>query len=144
MSTIKAVMDRKGGTVLTIGGNASVREAIGIMSEANVGALVIQDGDQPCGIFTERDYLRKIALLGRSSSSTALREVMSSPLITVNASDSTNAAMETMTRCRCRHLIVVEGARMVGIVSLGDLVKHLLEEKEAEVEQLSHYIAGSY
>jgi len=144
MSTIKAVMDRKGGTVLTISGSASVREAIGIMSEANVGALVIQDGDQPCGIFTERDYLRKIVLQGRSSNSTALREVMSSPLITVNASDSTNTAMETMTTCRCRHLIVTEGDRMVGIVSLGDLVKHLLEEKEAEVEQLSHYIAGSY
>ena len=144
MSTIKAVLDQKGRTVLTIGSDASVRDAIAMMSEANVGSLVIQDGDQPCGIFTERDYMRKIALQGRSSSNTGLREVMSSPLITVTTAESTDSAMETMTACRCRHLIVTEGDRMVGIISLGDLVKFMLEEKAAEVEQLSHYISGSY
>ncbi len=144
MSTIREILDRKGGSVLTIKSNASVLEAIGIMSQANVGALVIQDGDDPCGIFTERDYLRKIALKGRSSSNTPLRDVMSAPLITVATSDSPEAAMEIMTTCRCRHLIVTERERMVGIVSLGDLVKHMLQEKEAEVEQLAHYIAGSY
>jgi IMP dehydrogenase len=144
MSTIREILDLKGGTVLTIKSSASVLEAIGIMSQANVGALVIQDDDQPCGIFTERDYLRKIALKGRSSSNTLLREVMSAPLITVLTADSSEAAMEIMTTCRCRHLIVTESDRMVGIVSLGDLVKHMLQEKEAEVEQLAHYIAGSY
>lgn len=144
MSTIREILDRKGGTVLTIRSNASVLEAIGIMSQANVGALVIQDGEQPSGIFTERDYLRKIALKGRSSSNTPLREVMSSPLITVTTADSPDAAMEIMTTCRCRHLIVTEGDRMAGIISLGDLVKHMLQEKEAEVEQLAQYIAGSY
>jgi IMP dehydrogenase len=144
MSTIREILDLKGGTVLTIKSSASVLEAIGIMSQANVGALVIQDDDQPCGIFTERDYLRKIALKGRSSSNTLLREVMSAPLITVSTADSSEAAMEIMTTCRCRHLIVTESDRMVGIVSLGDLVKHMLQEKEAEVEQLAHYIAGSY
>ena len=144
MSTIREILDLKGGTVLTIKSSASVLEAIGIMSQANVGALVIQDDDQPCGIFTERDYLRKIALKGRSSSNTLLREVMSAPLITVSTADSSEAAMEIMTTCRCRHLIVTESDRMVGIVSLGDVVKHMLQEKEAEVEQLAHYIAGSY
>jgi CBS domain-containing protein len=144
MSTIRQILDRKGRAVLTIRSGASVLEAIGIMSQANVGALVIQDGDQPDGIFTERDYLRKIALKGRSSSDTPLRDVMSSPLITVTTSESSDVAMETMTECRCRHLIVTEGGKMVGIVSLGDLVKYMLEEKQVEVEQLARYVAGSY
>jgi CBS domain-containing protein len=126
MSTIRQILDRKGKTVLTIHSGASVLEAIGIMSQANVGALVIQDGDQPEGIFTERDYLRKIALKGRSSSDTPLRDVMSSPLITVATSESSDVAMETMTECRCRHRRT-EGEKWSGSFS-GDLVKHLLEK----------------
>jgi len=144
MSTIRDVLQRKGGTVLTTHRRASVLEAIGTMSQANIGALVIEDNERPVGIFTERDYLRKIALEGRSSRETPVEEVMSSPLITVELTETTRRAMETMTECRCRHLVVLEGDRMVGIVSLGDLVKHMLVEKEAEVEQLSSYIAGSY
>lgn len=144
MSTIKDVLDRKGGSVLTVTSQTSVLDAIGTMSKANVGAIVIQDGEQPSGIFTERDYLRKIALEGRASAETAVRDVMSSPLITAPTSESTRAAMQTMTECRCRHLVIVDDDEMVGIVSLGDLVKHLLSEAEAEVEQLSSYISGSY
>ena len=144
MSTIREILDKKGNTVLTVTGQVSVLDAIGKMSEANIGAIVIQDGDQPVGIFTERDYLRKIALKGRSSEETLVSEVMSSPLITVDSSEATRNAMETMTERRCRHLVVTEGEKMVGIVSLGDLVKHMLHEKEAEVEQLSSYIKGSY
>lgn len=144
MSTIREVLDRKGGAVLTIGSKASVLEAIGIMSDANIGAIVVEIDDIPTGIFTERDYLRKIALKGKSSHSTQLHEVMSSPLITVDPGDTIESAMETMTTCRCRHLIVSDGDEMHGIISLGDCVKHLLQEKEAEVQQLSHYIAGSY
>lgn len=144
MPTIREVLANKGNKVLTVSGQASVLEAIGIMSEANVGAIVIQDGDRPGGIFTERDYLRKIALKGLSSKDTTVSEVMSSPLITVELSDATRDAMETMTERRCRHLIVTDGGKMVGIVSLGDLVKRMLQEKEAEVEQLSSYISGNY
>jgi len=144
MSTIRDVLQRKGGTVLTANRRVSVLEAIGMMSQANIGALVIEDNDQPVGIFTERDYLRKIALEGRSSRDTPVEDVMSSPLITVGPAEATQRAMETMTECRCRHLLVLEGDRMAGIVSLGDLVKHMLLEKEAEVEQLSSYISGSY
>lgn len=144
MSTIRDVLQRKGGTVLKTHRRASVLEAIGMMSQANIGALVIEESDRPVGIFTERDYLRKIALEGRSSRETVVEDVMSSPLITVELTESTRQAMETMTDCRCRHLVVLDGDRMVGIVSLGDLVKHMLVEKEAEVEQLSSYISGSY
>jgi CBS domain-containing protein len=141
---ISEILDRKGGTVLTTSLDTSVLEAIGIMSEANIGAIVVTDENGPVGIFTERDYLRKIALKGRSSRETKIDVVMSSPLITVGVNESIDSAMETMTACRCRHLIVEQEGMMLGIVSLGDLVKHLLQEKEAEVEQLSHYIAGSY
>lgn len=144
MSTISDVLERKGGTVLSAPRRSSVLEAIGMMSQANIGALVIEDGGRPTGIFTERDYLRKIALEGRSSRDTRVEEVMSAPLITVSPLESTRDAMETMTECRCRHLVVLDGEQMVGIVSLGDLVKHMLVEKEAEVEQLSSYIAGTY
>ena len=144
MTSIRDILGRKGKSVLTSKSSASLLEAITLMSDANIGALVVQDGDEPCGIFTERDYLKKIALKGRSSSSTPLFDVMSAPLITVPANDSLEAAMEIMTTCRCRHLIVTDDDKMVGIVSLGDLVKHLLKEKEVEVEQLAQYIAGSY
>lgn len=144
MSTIHDVLGRKGGTVLTVNGSVSVLDAIKTMSEANIGALVIQDDEQPVGMFTERDYMRKIALKGRSSSTTAVSDVMSSPLITVDIGESVEVAMETMTQCRCRHLVVMDKESMAGIVSLGDMVKHMLQDKEAEVEQLSSYIAGSY
>jgi CBS domain-containing protein len=144
MSSIREVLERKGGTVLTIQRQAAVLEAIGSMSQANIGAIVVERDGQPVGIFTERDYLRKIALEGRSSRETPVDEVMSSPLITVAPEESTHTAMETMTERRCRHLVVMDGEEMVGIVSLGDLVKHMLMEKQAEVDQLSSYIAGSY
>lgn len=144
MSLIRDIIASKGNEVLTISGSASVLDAISSISEANVGAIVIQDGDQPGGIFTERDYLRKIALQGRSSSDTVVSDVMSSPLITVELSSATRDAMEVMTERRCRHLVVTENGKMAGIVSLGDLVKQMLQEKEAEVEQLSSYISGSY
>ena len=144
MSTIREVLERKGGTVLTIQPGASVLEAIGVMSQANIGALVIEADGKPLGIFTERDYLRKIALEGRSSGETRIEAVMSAPLIGVALTESTGSAMETMTECRCRHLVVFDGDTMVGIVSLGDLVKHMLVVKQAEVEQLSSYISGSY
>lgn len=130
--------------MLTTSRQTSVLEAIGMMSQANIGSLVVEDSSKPVGIFTERDYLRKIALEGRSSRETSMEDVMSSPLITVEPTEATRRAMQTMTECRCRHLVVVDGGQMIGIVSLGDLVKHMLVEKEAEVEQLSSYIAGSY
>jgi CBS domain-containing protein len=144
MPMIKDILSRKGGSVLTIDVGASVIDAIAMMADANIGALVIEGDGQPVGIFTERDYLKKIALQGRSSRETRVEEVMSSPLITVSPDDGTRSAMETMTECRCRHLVVMDGDAMKGIVSLGDLVKHMLAVKEAEVEQLSSYISGSY
>ena len=144
MSTIREVLENKGGSVVSVAIDTSVLEAIGTMSDANIGAVVVVHDGNAVGIFTERDYLRKIALQGRSSGDTVMSEVMSSPLITAEPEESTRNAMETMTECRCRHLVIMQDEKMVGIVSLGDLVKHLLVEAEAEVEQLSSYLSGSY
>ena len=144
MSTIHAVLGRKGGTVLTVNGSVSVLDAIRTMAEANIGALVIQEDEKPVGMFTERDYMKKIALKGLSSATTIVADVMSSPLITVDIGESVQVAMETMTQCRCRHLVVTDKESMTGIISLRDTVKHMLQDKEAEVERLSSYIAGSY
>ena len=144
MSTIREVLENKGGSVVSVAIDTSGLEAIGTMSDANIGAAVVVHDGNAVGIFTERDYLRKIALQGRSSGDTVMSEVMSSPLITAEPEESTRNAMETMTECRCRHLVIMQDEKMVGIVSLGDLVKHLLVEAEAEVEQLSSYISGSY
>ncbi len=144
MSIIREVLERKGGSVVTVADSVTVLEAIATMSDANIGAVVVEQDGRAAGIFTERDYLRKVALQGRASADTPLSEVMSSPLITVAPDEATQDAMETMTECRCRHLVVMQDEKMVGIVSLGDLVKHMLVQAEAEVEQLSSYIAGCY
>ena len=144
MTTISEIIDRKGGMVLSVDENDSVFDAICLMAEVNVGAVLVKEKDTIAGIFTERDYLQKIALNSRSSRNTTVKEVMSSPVITAEPDDSIQQCMETMTSCRCRHLPVVEEGQLLGIVSIGDLVKRMLEEKKEEVQQLSQYIAGSY
>ena len=144
MSTVYEILDRKGAMVLSVEREESVFHAITLMAETNVGAVLVRNDKEICGIFTERDYLQKIALQSRSSKDTRVAEVMTSPVITAGPDESVEECMQTMTRCRCRHLPVVDGDELLGIVSIGDLVKRLLEDREAEVEQLSHYISGSY
>lgn len=144
MVAISEIIDRKGGMVLSVDQGDSVFDAIRLMADVNVGAVLVKKGNEISGIFTERDYLQKIALNSKSSKDTLVSEVMSTPVITASPNDSVQECMETMTNCRCRHLPVVDGEELLGIVSIGDLVKKLLEEKESEVQQLSHYIAGSY
>jgi CBS domain-containing protein len=144
MFTVAEIIKQKGGMVLSVDQNDSVYDAISLMSELNVGAVLVKKRDSISGIFTERDYLQKIALKSLSSRETKISDVMSSPVITARSGDSIQDCMETMTRCRCRHLPVVDGEELLGIVSIGDLVKKMLEEKESEIEQLSHYITGSY
>lgn len=144
MFTVAEIIKQKGGMVLSVDEDDSVYEAISLMSELNIGAVLVKKNDSISGIFTERDYLQKIALKSLSSRDTIVSDVMSSPVITASPHDSVQQCMETMTRCRCRHLPVVDGEELLGMVSIGDLVKKILEEKESEIEQLSHYITGSY
>ncbi len=144
MSMIRQILDRKGRHIITAKPQQTVFEAIRTMAENNVGALIITVDDKIRGIFTERDYLRKIALKFRSSRETKLQDVMTSPVITVESTDDIERCMKVMTDNRCRHLPIMEAGQLVGIVSIGDLVKGLLSEKEEEVAQLSQYIQGSY
>lgn len=144
MSTVSQILEHKGGMVLSVDSNETVFDAISLMAEVNIGAILVQNDDAISGIFTERDYLQKIALKSLSSQETRVGDVMTSPVITADPGDSIQQCMETMTTCHCRHLPVVENGKLLGIVSIGDLVKRMLDEKESEVEQLNQYISGTY
>ena len=130
--------------MLSVDVNETVFDAISLMAEVNIGAVLVQKDDTISGIFTERDYLQKIALKSRSSQDTRVGDVMTSPVISADPNDSVQHCMETMTTCHCRHLPVVEDGKLLGIVSIGDLVKKMLDEKQHEVEKLSQYITGTY
>ena len=144
MSTVSEILEHKGGMVLSVDASESVFDAISLMAQVNIGAVLVQKDDTISGIFTERDYLQKIALKSLSSQKTPVGEVMTSPVISADPGDSIRKCMETMTTCHCRHLPVVENGKLLGIVSIGDLVKKLLGEKESEVEKLNEYITGTY
>src|SRR5210317_492458 len=144
MSVVSEILENKGGMVLSVDVNESVLDAINLMAQVNIGAVLVQNNDTISGIFTERDYLQKIALKSLSSKDTRVGDVMTSPVVSADPNDSVQQCMETMTTCRCRHLPVVKDGNLLGIVSIGDLVKKMLDEKEIEVEQLSHYITGTY
>lgn len=145
MSTVEDVLMHKLNEVLTIDTHATVFEAIGKMEERNVGSIVILDEyGRLAGIFTERDYLRRIVLQNRTSKTTRLHEVMSTDVITVNAKCGVEKCMDIMTEERIRHIPVVEDGRIIGLVSIGDLVKHLCMERSHEIKNLNDYIQGRY
>jgi CBS domain-containing protein len=136
---LKAKADR---TVHTIPAAATVYEAVRRMAAENIGALVVIEGEHPVGIVTERDYARKIVLMNRTSKDTLVREIMSAPVMHVYPAQESAECMALMTDKRVRHLPVMEGGRLVGIVSIGDLVKDIISEQEFVIRQLEHYIAG--
>ena len=144
MSKVSEILEKKGGMVLSVEINETVLDAISLMAQVNIGAVLVQKDDNIAGIFTERDYMQKIALNSLSSQKTPVGEVMTSPVITADPDDSIQKCMETMTSYHCRHLPVVDNGKLLGIVSIGDLVKRMLDEKQSEVEQLSQYITGTY
>ena len=141
---------QKGNQFFSVAPTDSVRHAIEIMATRHVGALLVMaSGPSPeappvslAGIISERDYARKVILKNRSSQDTAVSEIMTSPAVTVAPTDSVRHCMEIMTQGRFRHLPVVEAGRVVGILSIGDLVKAVIEEQTAQIEQLERYIAG--
>ena len=144
MTTVAQILKSKPDQrVATIAPDAAVFEAIKLMAERNVGALVVLEGEKIVGIITERDYARKVALLARSSRDTPVRDVMTAPVMTVRPDQSNEECMALMTQNRLRHLPVMEGGRMVGVVSIGDLVKDIISEQKEIIQQLEHYIAGN-
>jgi CBS domain-containing protein len=129
-------------TVHHIGPEATVYDALRLMADKNIGALLIMEGDKVVGILTERDYARKIALSDRSSKQTAVREVMTANVMYVNPDQTNEECMALMTDHRLRHLPVMSGGRLVGLLSIGDLVKDIISEQQFIIEQLQHYIQG--
>lgn len=142
MAKVRDVISVKGSAVYHIGPTATVYDAIQKMVECNVGALVVMRDGTPCGIITERDYLRRVALEGRTSKATRVEEIMSEKLASVGRDTELDDCMEIMTERRLRHLVVLDGGVLGGVVSIGDLVKWQVLEREAEVESLTNYIQG--
>lgn len=120
----------------------SVYEAIKLMAEKGIGALVVTDGDSIAGIITERDYARKVVLMDRSSKATPVRDIMSKAVRFVRPDQTTDDCMALMTERRMRHLPVIENDRLVGMVSIGDLVKNIIAEQQFTIQQLEFYIHG--
>jgi len=142
VSTVAEILQGKSGDVIRIDGGATVFDAVKAMVEANVGALLITDGEQVTGIFTERDYLRRIAVEGRRSRDTIVSDVMSSPVLVVTQETTVEEAMALMTDKRIRHAPVVDESGLVGIVSIGDLVKFTSKQQSYQLQYLTEYISA--
>ena len=142
MLQVKHLLDEKGRSVFAIAPGEPVLAAIRMMAERGVGALLVLDGETLVGVISERDYARKIILNNRSSSDTPVRDVMSTAVITVAPGDGVDTCMRLCTDSRVRHLPVVDGGKVVGVGSIGDLVKAVISEQGEQIEQLHRYIAG--
>jgi CBS domain-containing protein len=143
MKNVRDILNSKpGGTTYSIEPDAMVVEALKLMAEKRVGALLVLEGGKPVGIFSERDYARKIALLDRSSRTTAVRQVMTSDIIWASPSDTMEHCMQLMTDKRIRHLPVLENGELIGLISIGDLVKNIIEDQKAMILQLEQYVRG--
>jgi len=142
MMRVSHLLARKGNDVWSVDADEPVLGAIQIMADRHVGALPVMRAGELVGLVSERDYARKVVLLGRSSAETFVWQIMSSPVITVAPGESVRSCMEVMTNRRIRHLPVVDGGTMVGMISIGDLVRAVIEEQASTIEHLEKFIAG--
>ena len=142
--TVRQILKTKGPQVWWLPPEATVYEAIALMADKRVGAVLVCREGRPLGIVSERDYARKVILMGRSSKQTLVGEIMSSPLITVTPDHSVEECMRIMTVNRVRHLPVMEGEQLAGVISIGDLVNAIISAQAATIHQLSNYISGKY
>ena len=142
MAQIGEILDAKGRDVIGIASDATVFDAVKLMVERNVGALLVTDGDEITGIFTERDYLRRIAVEGRRSRDTLVRDVMSAPVIVIPADASVEEGMAMMSERRIRHLPVVDAGAVAGMISIGDLVRQQSRLQTFQIQYLTDYISG--
>ena len=142
MTHVRHLLASKPATLFSIAPDAPVLEAVRAMAEHGVGALLVLSAGTLAGIVSERDYARKVVLRGRASADTPVAQIMSSPVLTVTPETTVQQCMVLMTERRIRHLPVVDGGRVIGVVSIGDLVKSLIEEQRRTIEQLESYIHG--
>ena len=129
-------------SVYSVTPSTTILDAVKLMADKNIGALLVVEDSKIVGMFTERDYARKVALMGRTSRESPVREIMSSPVLYVRPSHTNEECMALMTDNRVRHLPVMEGDKLLGLISIGDLVKDIISEQRFIIEQLEHYIAG--
>ena len=141
---VRSVLAKKGEVLWSISPEATVFDAIASMSEKHIGALIVLSGTQLAGIITERDYARKVILKGRQSRETRVREIMTAPVLYVTPEQSVAECMRLMTSRRVRHLPVLEGDRVLGMVSIGDLVNWIINTQDETIRHLHNYISGSY
>ncbi|PKV13936.1 CBS domain-containing protein [Xanthomonas prunicola] len=142
MQTVRQLLGTKQVEVFAVAADAAVIEAIRLMAEKAIGAVLVMDGPRLVGIVSERDYARKVVLRDRSSSTTSVAEIMSAEVVTVSPSDTVERCMQLMTDGRFRHLPVVENGRVQGVISIGDLVKAVIETQQRDIDQLQRYIAS--
>ena len=142
MRQVRHLLEDKGSDVVTAAPQDTVLSALQCMAEHEIGALVVLDGSELVGLLSERDYARKVILKSRRSVDTPIREIMSTPVLTISPDASVEECMQLCTRRRVRHLPVVENNALVGLVSIGDLVKALIDDQSQEIEHLQRYIAG--
>jgi CBS domain-containing protein len=140
MTTVRHLLDRKGRALYTIEPEDPVLEAVRMMADQHVGALLVMRGTELAGIVSERDYARKVVLHGRSSAETPVWQIMTAQVITVSLDESVQDCMRIMTERHIRHLPVVDSGRVIGMISIGDLVKAVIEEQQQTIEQLESYI----
>jgi CBS domain-containing protein len=141
---IGAILTQKSGEIFSVSPEATVFEAIKIMDEKNVGALPVMDGERLVGMFSERDYTRKVVLRGKRSREVKVSEIMSSNLTVTHPRDGVEKCLHLMTDKRIRHLPVLDGEKVVGIISIGDLVKWVISCQSATIAHLENYISGGY
>ena len=144
IGNIDAILKEKGTAIWSIGPDASVFEAITLMANKNVGALLVMEGDRMVGIVSERDYTRKVALRGKVSKETWVREILSGNVITAHPGATVEECLRLMTEHRIRHLPVLDGEKVMGVVSIGDLVNWIISSQNATIHQLHSYISGQY
>jgi CBS domain-containing protein len=142
--SVERILRQKGSEVYSISPDATVFEALETLEEKNVGALLVMDGDSLVGLLSERDYVRKVKLKGHSSTDLKVEEIMSSPVVTVDSKATVDECMFRMTNKRCRHLPVVNDGKVVGVVSIGDLVNWIMTVQDVTIHQLEDYICGKY
>jgi CBS domain-containing protein len=142
MKLVKHLLDSKGHDVISVAPDLSVFDAIKLMADRLVGSLLVMNDEELRGIVTERDYARKVIIKGRSSETTSVSEIMSTEVLTTSSSQTVNQCMALMTERRIRHLPVVEDNRVIGMISIGDLVQAIIADQQEEIEQLESYISG--
>lgn len=140
MKTLRQLLQAKGTEVFSVAPGARVFDALKLMADKNIGALVVLDGGRLAGILTERDYARKVILHGKSSHDIPVREIMTEKVVTVHPGQTIEDCMALMTEKRVRHLPVMDGERLIGLLSIGDLVKEVIAEQEQTIKQLESYI----